>query len=175
PMRKIMEEIEDEVKEHFSDHQLKIELIQVMVDELNDLSGAARPVEVKLFGPDYKVLRHLAETVGEQLEEKGKGRGIKEVDSHVYAGNPDLMLEIDGARAAHVGLTAEAVERQLKAMYLGQIATQVRESAERITDVRVRYPDSIRFGKKRFQPQQVLDQLILLPEPPASVAALATD
>ena len=175
PMRKIMEEIEDEVKEHFSDHQLKIELIQIMVDELNDLSGAARPVEVKLFGPDYKVLRHLAETVGEQLEEKGKGRGIKEVDNHVKEGNPDLMLEVDGARAARVGLTAEAIERQLKAMYLGQIATQVRESAERVTDVRVRYPDSVRFGTGRFHPQRVLNQLILLPEPPTQVAAIVTE
>jgi multidrug efflux pump subunit AcrB len=175
PVQKVMEEIEDEVKQHFSDHQLKIELIQIMQDELNDMSGAIRPVEVKIFGPDYKELRRLAGTVGEQLEEKGKGRGIKEVDSHVYAGNPDLMLEVDGARAARVGLTAEAIERQVKAMYLGQVATTVRESAERITDVRVRYPDSVRFGIGRFHPQRVLNQLILLPEPPAQVAALSTE
>jgi multidrug efflux pump subunit AcrB len=132
-------------------------------------------VEIKIFGPDYKKLQRLAEAVGKQLEEKGKGRGIKEVDSHVYAGNPDLMLEVDGARAARVGLTAEAIERQVKAMYLGQVATTVRESAERITDVRVRYPDSVRFGIGRFHPQRVLNQLILLPEPPAQVAALATE
>jgi multidrug efflux pump subunit AcrB len=175
PVQKVMGEVEDQVKEHFSDHQLKIELIQIMQDELNDMSGAVRPVEVKIFGPDYKVLRHLAEAVGEELEQKGKGRGIKEVDNHVYAGNPDLMLEIDGAKAARVGLAADGVERQLKAMYLGQVATQVRESAERITDVRVRYPDSVRFGTGRFGPQRVLNQLILLPEPPAQVAALATD
>jgi len=175
PMQKVMEEIEDQVKEKFAEHQLKIELIQIMQDELNDLSGASRPVEVKIFGPDYQKLRGLAEAVAEGIEKKGKGRGIKEVDSHVLAGNPDLMIQVDGALAARVGLTAQEVERQLKAMYLGQIATQVRESAERVTDVRVRYPDAIRFGTGRFQPSQVLNQLLLLPEPSAQMAALAPD
>jgi multidrug efflux pump subunit AcrB len=175
PLQKVMEEVEDEVKEKFAEHQLKFELLQVMQDELNDLSGASRPVEVKIFGPDYQKLRELAEAVAEGIEKKGKGRGIKEVDSHVMAGNPDLMVQVDGALAARVGLTAQEIERQLKAMYLGQIATQVRESAERVTDVRVRYPDAIRFGKGRFQPHQVLQQLLLLPEPSAQVAALTAD
>jgi multidrug efflux pump subunit AcrB len=164
PLPKIMEEIEDEIKEHFSEHQLQFELIQIMEDELNDLSGANRPVEVKLFGPDYKELRKLAESVGEELEKKGKGRGIKGVNSNVFAGNPDLLVQVDGVRAARFGLTAEEVERQLRAVYLGQVATQVRESALRMTDVRVRYPDAYRFGKGRFDPDLVRNQWILLPE-----------
>src|SRR5262249_3187267 len=44
PLLKVMEEVEDEVKETFGEHQLKIELIQIMEDELNDLSGANKPV-----------------------------------------------------------------------------------------------------------------------------------
>jgi multidrug efflux pump subunit AcrB len=164
PLPKIMEEIEDEIKEHFSEHQLTFELIQIMEDELNDLSGANRPVEVKLFGPDYKTLRKLAESVSETLEKKGKGRGIKGVNSNVFAGNPDLLVQVDGVRAARFGLTAAEVERQLRAMYLGQVATQVRESALRMTDVRVRYPDAYRFGKGRFDPELVRGQWILLPE-----------
>ena len=66
-------------------------------DELNDLSGANKPIEVKLFGPDHDELRDLAEEVAEMLEKKGKGRGIKEVNSNVFEGNPDLMIELDGA------------------------------------------------------------------------------
>ena len=30
------------------------------------------------------------------LEKKGKGRGIKEVNSNVRDGNPDLMIQLDG-------------------------------------------------------------------------------
>ena len=167
----IKEEIEDEVKERYSEHQLKIETVLIMEDELNDMSGANRPVEVKLFGPEYPELRRLAKEVGEKLEENGKGRGIKEVNDNVKEGNPDLMIQVNGVQAARIGLSADAVERQVRAMFLGQVATQVRESALRITDVRVRYPDEVRFGHGRFEPERILNQWLLLPE--GSPAALA--
>jgi multidrug efflux pump subunit AcrB len=167
-----MEEIEDEIKEHFHEHQLKFETLQIMEDELNDLSGANRPIEVKLFGPDYAVLRHEAEEAAEEIEKHGKGRGIKEVNSGVLAGNPDLRLRIDEVQAKRLGLSVQDVERQLMAIYRGQIATQVRESAARITDVRVRYPNRLRFGQLHFDPESVLNQMILLPHvPPANPAA----
>jgi multidrug efflux pump subunit AcrB len=166
-----MDEIEDQVKDRFAEHQLKIELVQVMQDELNDLSGANKPLEVKIFGPDYNTLRKLADEVGEKLEKEGKGHGLREVNANVTQGNPDLMVRVDPVRAAKFGLSAEAVERQLRAMFLGQVATQVRESAARIVDVRVRYPNSIRFGGSYFDPERVLEQWIVLPDTASSAAA----
>jgi multidrug efflux pump subunit AcrB len=181
PLTKVMEEVEDEIKDNFAEHQFKVELVQIMQDELSDLSGASKPVEVKLFGPDHTVLRRLAEdVVGEKLEKLGKGRGIKEVNTNVHEGNPDLMIQVDEVRAARTGLTVDAVERQLRAIFIGQIATQVRESAARITDVRVRYPDSERFGHGGFDAQRVLSQWLLVPPPPvptpgSTAAALPPD
>jgi multidrug efflux pump subunit AcrB len=186
PLKAVMEEIEDEIKDTFAEHQLKIELVQIMEDELNDLSGANKPVEVKLYGPDQRKLRSLAEEVGELMEKKGKGRGIKEVDTHVRAGNPDLMIQLDGMYSDKLAMKPDMVARQLKAIFQGQIATQVQESSLRITDVRVRYPDSVRFGtdlsgarKGFFDRQRVLDQWILLPEtklpaPPTSTSTPIT-
>ncbi len=159
-VKDIMDEVEDEAKERFGEHQLKIDLVQIMQDELNDLSGANRPIEVKFLGPDYRQLRELAQKFADILEEKGtkKHRGFKEVNSNVMQGNPDLMIRGDGIR-----VKPEEIERQLRAMFLGQVATQVRESAARITDVRVRYPAD-RFGRGTFDPERVLNQWILLPE-----------
>ena len=184
PLSKIMEEVEDEIKDTYSEAQLKIELIQIMEDELNDLSGASKPVEVKLFGPDQKKLRELAKEVGETLEKKGKGRGVKEVNSPVSGsrglGNPDLMIRLDGIYADKLGMKPDTVARQLKAIFQGQIATQVPESSLRITNVRVRYPDYIRFGtepgagstgKGYFDTQRILSQWILLPETKLPIAA----
>jgi multidrug efflux pump subunit AcrB len=159
-----MEEVEDEIKDNYAEHQLKIETIQIMQDELSDLSGASKPVEIKLYGPDQKQLRALAEHIGEMLEKKGKGRGIKEPNSNVLAGNPDVMIDVDTVRADRLGLKPESISRQLRAMFQGQIAAQVQESSARITDVRVRYPDSIRFGGGRFDPARLLNQWIVLPE-----------
>src|SRR5439155_3221258 len=151
-----------------------------MADELSDLSGASKPIEVELFGPEHNTLRDLADKVGDILETKGKGRGFKEVNSNVLQGNPDLLIQVDGEQAARRGLTADMVERQLKAIFQGQIATQVRESSLRITDVRVRYPDSVRFGTEPagsyFDRDRVLNQMIMLPAPagsPPANAALA--
>jgi multidrug efflux pump subunit AcrB len=171
-MKDVMEEIEDEIKDNFGEQQLKVELVAIMQDELNDLSGANKPVEIKLFGPDHKELRRLAAEISEMLEKKGKGRGIKEV-SAVREGNPDLMIQVDTAQALKRGLSVDAVERQLRAMLQGQVATQVRESSARITDVRVRYPDAYRFGRaKYFDPEEVFNNLwILLPESAMTPAA----
>src|SRR5262249_32391636 len=72
PPKKIMEEVEEEIKDTFGEHQCKIETVQIMADELNDLSGINKPVEVKLFGPDHSQLRKIASDVGELLEKKGK-------------------------------------------------------------------------------------------------------
>jgi multidrug efflux pump subunit AcrB len=170
PLAKVMDEIEDHVKDRFSEHQLKIELVQVMQDELNDLSGANKPLEIKIFGPDYPTLLKLAEEVGDKLEKEGKGRGIREVNTNVSEGNPDLVVRIDAIRAAKYGLSVDMIERQLRAMFMGQVATQVRESAARITDVRVRYPDALRFGKERFDPHFVMSQWIVLPDNPPATA-----
>jgi multidrug efflux pump subunit AcrB len=163
PLPKVMEEVEDQIKDQYAEHQLKVELVQIMADELSDLSGANKPVEVKLFGPDQKVLRQLADQVGEILEKKGKGRGIKEVSTNVFAGNPDLVVRLDAAKAERHGLKPDAVARQLRTMFLGQVAARAQESSARLTDVRVRYPDSFRFGPGRFDADFVRRQLIMLP------------
>jgi multidrug efflux pump subunit AcrB len=173
-MEEVRKEIEEELEEKFTEHQLKVETVPIITDELNDLSGANKPVEVKLFGADYHELDELAESVGKKLKElKKKNRSIKDIDEAVYAGNPDLSVKIDGVRAARFGLTPEGVERQLNAMFFGQVATQVRESALRITDVRVRYPDSYRFGTGPFNRDRVLNQWLLLPEGTAAMPGVS--
>ncbi|MFL5330997.1 MAG: efflux RND transporter permease subunit [Gemmataceae bacterium] len=173
PLTKVMEEVEDEVKESFSEHQFKFELIQILADQLADLSGANKPIEVKIFGPEQSELRRLAEQVGEMLEKRGKGRGIKEVNSNVREGNPDLMVQVDTAKAERLGLKSDSIARQLKTIFQGQIAAQVHESSARMTDVRVRFPDALRFGRGRFDPDRVARQWILLPTGASGASGMA--
>jgi multidrug efflux pump subunit AcrB len=159
----VRREIEEELTEHFSEHQLRFETMPILQDELDDLSGANRPIEVKVFGPERQRLRELAEQIGELLEKRGKGHGLKEVLSYVNEGTPDLEVVRLHPEAIRRGLTAQEVERQLRALFLGQVATQVRESALRLTEVRVRYPDAFRFGARLFSPSRLLEQGLLLP------------
>src|SRR5262249_15890327 len=48
PVKDVKDEIKEEVEERFSEHQLKIETVQIMEDELNDMSGASKPIEIKI-------------------------------------------------------------------------------------------------------------------------------
>jgi multidrug efflux pump subunit AcrB len=166
PIRKIMEEVEDRIKDKYGEHQLRIETMQIMQDQLADLSGASKPIEIKIFGPDQKVLQDLSDKVADILEEKGKGRGFADV-SRYNGDNPDLEVVVNGVVAERFGIKSDEVERQLRTMFTGQVATQVRESSERITDVRIRYPDRVRFGPGLFEPDRLLRQWILLPAPSA--------
>ena len=116
-------------------------------DQINDLMGVSSPVEVKLFGPDPAVLRQLAEQVGKLVEECG----AEDVNPHVHLGNPDLVVRPDQAALARSGLTEQDVESQLNAALYGQVASTLPEQ-DRITNIRVRYPDRVRFDRGTARP-----------------------
>ncbi len=168
----VMDEIDDAIKDRFGEHQLQHELTQIMQDELSDLSGASKPIEVRIYGADQAVLRQLAQDVADRLDKKGAGHGLTGVTTTVTSSNADLPIVVDEQAAGRVGLTPEAVRRQMVVMFNGQIAAEAPESSVRITDVRVRYPDDLRFGPGWFNPSLALRQWVLLPEskaPPPGV------
>ena len=51
---------------------------------------------------------------------------------------------------ARLGLTEQDIENQLNAALYGQVATTLPEQ-DRITDIRVRYPDRVRFDRDRLE------------------------
>jgi CzcA family heavy metal efflux pump len=141
-------EIADELAERFSEEipELKtLEIVPLIRDQINDMSGVDKPIEVKVFGPDIAQLRKLAADVGEVVEQAG---GV-EVNSHVQLANPDLVIRTNSAEAARVGLTAMDVESQINAALYGQIASTLPQQ-DRITNIRVRYPDAIRYDRERL-------------------------
>ena len=91
------------------------------------------------------VLRELAEQVGKVVEEAGG----QEVNPHVHLGNPDIVIRPDSVETARVGLTEMDVENQLNAALYGQVASTMPEE-DRMTKIRVRYPDRVRFDRDRL-------------------------
>ncbi len=70
-----------------------------------------------------------------------------EVKSNVELGNPDIVVRTKSAEAARLGLTQMDVEAQLNAALYGQVATTLPEQ-DRMTKIRVRYPDRVRYDRK---------------------------
>ena len=108
--------------------------------------ASSSPIEVKIFGPDLATLRELAEKVGKIVE---KVEGAVDVNTHVLLGNPDIVVRPDSVQTARVGLTELDVESQLNAALYGQVASTIPEQ-DRMTKIRVRYPDRVRFDRENL-------------------------
>ncbi len=144
PMAAIMDELRETLDLEVPELTEK-EFKPLIQDQINDLAGVASPLEVKVFGPDVAVLRELAERVAEIVTKAGGA----DVNSHVYLGNPDIVVRPDSVETARVGLTEMDVENQLHAALYGQVASTVPEQ-DRMTKIRVRYPDRVRFDVDRL-------------------------
>jgi CzcA family heavy metal efflux pump len=140
---KDVEEIISEQRARFAQElpAVEIEFVQLLQDMLGDLQGTAEPIEVKIFGDDIKTLGEIAERLEGKLE---KIEGLVDLVGP-RSGNPELEVRIDPTRAAKAGFTTQEVSTQLSNGLLGGVATEVRR-ADRLIDLRVRYPDAYRFN-----------------------------
>ncbi|MGH7328649.1 MAG: efflux RND transporter permease subunit, partial [Polyangiaceae bacterium] len=127
--------------------EVRVEFVQVLQDVLNDLAGNPRPMEVKVFGPDYAKAHQIAADI--------VGR-IKNVPGLVdlYDGNereaPQMRIAVRRDAVARLGTTPDSVSSQLDTALLGSNVGEIRRF-DRLVGVRVRYPDPI-----RFDPEHVL-------------------
>jgi multidrug efflux pump subunit AcrB len=126
--------------------RLRVEFVQILGDVINDLAGAARPVEVKLFGADLDALESYAESVEPDMS---KVEGIEDFYSGVSEKSPELTMQINSAEANRVGLTPEQVGAAVSGALLGVEAGEVRLQ-DRSIGVRVRAPDAVRNDALRL-------------------------
>jgi CzcA family heavy metal efflux pump len=144
PMAEVIDSIREDLKREVP--ELPTEFTPTIQNQINNLTGAESPIEVKVFGSDQAKLRELATAVGKVLEEIP---GVVDVNTNVLMGNPDIIVRPDSVQTARVGLTVMDVETQLAAALYGQVASTLPEE-DRMTNIRVRYPDRIRFDRDRL-------------------------
>jgi len=122
--------------------EIRVEFVQVLQDVLNDLAGTARPIEIKLFGDDYRVLRAKAQEIADRI---AGVEGLVDVYPGYEDETPELVYRLDTTAAARLEKSARDVGADLDAALHGVIVAQVRRP-DRPIDVRVRYPDAVRFS-----------------------------
>jgi CzcA family heavy metal efflux pump len=126
--------------------EARTEFVQVLQDVLNDLSGTPRPLEIKLFGDDYAALQRLGTEVATRVRDVP---GLVDLYPGFEAPSPELRFRIDPALAARFGKTAADVTADLQTSLRGTIAAVFRRP-DRPVNVRVRYPDDVRFNPARI-------------------------
>jgi cobalt-zinc-cadmium resistance protein CzcA len=123
--------------------------IEMRVSEM--LTGSRGDLAVKVFGPDLRTLGDLAGRIEETLK---KTRGASDVytvagDSVTY-----LQLDVDRAAAVRVGLSAQALQQELRAQLEGAPAGVVFEQGKR-TPILVRGPQDLREDPVLFEQAQI--------------------
>jgi CzcA family heavy metal efflux pump len=126
--------------------RLHIEFVQILSDVINDLAGASRPIEIKLFGDQLEGLEAYAHTLGPEL---GKIEGLEDLFDGVSEPSPEILLHVDDAESNRIGMTPQQVGADVSGSLLGVAAGEVRLE-DRALAVRVRAPDSVRFDPLRL-------------------------
>jgi multidrug efflux pump subunit AcrB len=121
--------------------EARVEFVQVLQDVLDDLSGNPRPIEVRIFGPDQRVLTELATKAAARISDIPD---LEDFFDGVEGDVPTLRADVDPLAAARLGATPEAISRELEASLAGKVVAQVRVRDRRL-GVRVRLPDAVRF------------------------------
>ena len=141
PMNSIFDSLQEEIHKAVPELET-LELMPLVKDQMNDLAGLQRPIEIKVFGPDVAELRKLAE----QVKSAAEALKLDEVNAHVHLGNPDLVVRPNNAQLSRLGLSVQDVENQLNAALFGQVVGTIPQR-DRLTNIRVRFPDRVRYDR----------------------------
>src|SRR2546427_10474166 len=132
----------------------------------NDLAGAARPVEVKLYGERLDTLEAYARRLAPALE---RIAGLADLYNGVSEPTAELLMRVNQAVADRIGMTPVDVGTAVGAALLGVQAGEIR-TEDRPVAVRVRAPDSVRFDPLRLRALPVLAAGARRGTPPGSLA-----
>jgi CzcA family heavy metal efflux pump len=145
--RSSFEVIDDaRAKIHRADPRLRIEFVQILSDVINDLAGAARPVEVKLFGDSLETLEAYATSLAPAM---GKIDGLEDFYTGVSDPAAEVRLSVRAAEANRIGLDPTQVSAAVSGALLGVPAGQIRRE-DRAIAVRVRAPDAVRYDPNQL-------------------------
>ena len=72
------------------------EFVPLVPDQINDLAGVDKPIEVKVFGPDFNETPRAGRAGREDRRERF--RALATVNAHVYLGNPDIVIRPDSCQ-----------------------------------------------------------------------------
>jgi multidrug efflux pump subunit AcrB len=127
--------------------RLHIEFVQILSDVINDLAGAARPVEIKLFAEQLDTLEAYGRRLSPDLQ---RIDGLHDLYNGVSEPSAELLMQLHQAEADRIGMTPVDVGTAVSAALLGVPAGEVR-LGDRPVAVRVRAPDLVRFDPLRLR------------------------
>jgi CzcA family heavy metal efflux pump len=141
PIDDVMADIREEIKK--TEPELDIEFIQVLQDNIGDLSNAPEPIQIKLFSSDQSLLNQLGPKVQDAIS---KIPGVVDTQNGIdnTVSGPATSFQISPVLAAHFGFTPQEVAEDATAILDGLPTTEPMIVNGRPYTVRVRLPEENR-------------------------------
>ena len=137
----VMDDVRAEIKR--TEPELDIELTQILQDNINDLSNAPEPIQVKVFSNDELLLAQLGPRIGDGI---GKIPGVVDVEDGIEntISGPATNFQIDPSVASRLGFTPEEVSQDATSILDGiPISAPLIANGQQYT-IRVRLGDEHR-------------------------------
>jgi CzcA family heavy metal efflux pump len=112
----VMSDVRERVKS--TEPELDIDLKQVLQDNINDLSNAPEPIQIKIFSEDATVLTQLGPRVGDAIS---KIKGVVDVENGIdnTISGPATNFHVNPQLAARLGFTPIEVSQDATAILDG--------------------------------------------------------
>jgi CzcA family heavy metal efflux pump len=123
--------------------QLDLDFIQLLQDQIGDLTSSPQPIEIKLFSQDLNLLKQWAPKVSARIK---KVKGVVDVKDGIEntISGPAIVMTVDPVVAARAGFTPQEIETDASALLQGEPATTPIVVNDRAYSLRVRFPENTR-------------------------------
>jgi HAE1 family hydrophobic/amphiphilic exporter-1 len=129
--------------------------ITFSIEEVGQIGGAQKPLNVNLKGDDLQTLKQLGQRLKEELY---RVPGIKDLAVTLEHDIPEYRLRVDRDKALSAGVTTNDIVASVSRMVGGEAISTYEDEDGDAVDVRVRLPEGL-----RHTPGQVSDLKVSVP------------
>jgi len=163
----IISELRDKVGKAYP--QLDVEFVQVLQDQIGDLTSSPEPMEIKLFSPDPALLKKWGPKIAERVKKIPGVADLKDGIEDSISG-PAVIMRVDPAAAARSGFTTREIELDASAILQGEPSDMPAVVNDRAYTIRVRYPQTARTSLEQVRNTMIVSST----GKPATLGSLAT-
>ncbi len=131
---------------------IEIEFAQLMGDLIGDLTAVPQPIEIKIFGDNYRQIDALSKQVVNVIQ---KVPGVVDIYDGITIAGSSILIKVKLLVAGMYGLSADDIRREVNAAVNGEVASEVQDK-QYMTGVRIRYPLADRLNINRIKHIRIL-------------------
>jgi len=126
-----------------------------------DAAGPPRgkPITIEVMGENYDTLILFADNMRRYINKKAIG-GIEELKLDIELGKPELIVEIDRAKARRLNLSSGQIGSTIRTAIFGKEISKYKEGEDDYP-INIRFKDTYRYNKETLMNQRITfrDQL----------------